>query len=121
MAMDTSYSGTGSELTDLVRYYSGCNVAETTASLSAIVKVRDSIKAAGVPVVADGAAGNSTIGLHMFSVVGVTKYGETALGTRVELDSAGTTILEVSAIPTYPIVSSTNDKPSLLEDRKSVV
>ena len=116
MAMDTSYSGTGSELTDLVRYYSGCNVAETTGALSAVVKVRDSIKAAGVPVVADGAAGNSTIGLHMFSVVGVTKYGETSLGTRVELDSAGTTILEVTAIPTYPIVSSTNDKPSLLDE-----
>ena len=79
----------------------GFQITET-AGAAARVKLRNrSIAAPGACVAADGAAGNSTIGNHIFKVTAVTAQGETELGTASNtLNSAGTTIINLTGIPT---------------------
>lgn len=101
MATDRRFSGTGSMATDLGRYVSGFSVTET-AGFPALVKIRDGFPTLDAMTVATGAAGNSTSGLHMFAITGVTKEGETGLSTLKEYTIAGSKIYTITAIPTFP-------------------
>ncbi len=89
----------------LTLYLSGYNVRET-AGATALFKIRDTIKLPGpIGAAADGAAGNSTTGLHMYMVTGVTRHGETTYGRnagdRLEHTTAGSKIVGLSGIPTF--------------------
>jgi len=101
MALDSVISGTGSQrVTNFNTYISGFNIAET-AGTTAVVKLRDDYENLGALTCAVGGAGNGTVGLHMFSVVGVTKFGETYLGTIKEFTQTASKIYTLTAIPTF--------------------
>lgn len=52
--------------------------------------------------IADGAAGNCTVGDHIVKVTYITAQGETELGTASNtLSSAGTVIINATGLPTY--------------------
>lgn len=77
-------------------------IAETAGSAARVKFYRSALAAPGACVAADGAAGNSTAGVHIFKVTAVTAQGETELGTASNsLNSAGSTIINLTGIPTY--------------------
>ncbi len=89
-------------------YLSGWTITETAGSpAAATVKIRDRYAPLGAIASAlDGAAGNVTIGLHMFMTTIVTKHGETfrpAQTAYLEYTSAGTVIVNLTGIPTAPV------------------
>ena len=105
---ESAKSNTGTQaLTD---YLSSWNVRETTGAATALVKIRDSLALPGPMTAADGAAGNSTAGLHMYLITWVTAFGESTFGhnagDRVEATTAGSKIVSLTAIPTWPVTGS---------------
>jgi hypothetical protein len=112
MAVDATQSATGVTTTASLRptlknYLSSWNVAETAGS-TAVVKIRDSLALpTAIASAADGAAGNSTTGLHMYLVTWVTPNGESTYGRnaadRLEHTTAGSKIVGLTGIPIAPI------------------
>ncbi len=105
MAVDNFTVGTGTVGTGtrgtytLTKYISSWDVTET-AGATATENIRDSLAVPSAPTAVDGAAGNSTAGLHMFAWTWVTREGESDIGALVELTTAGSVIMTVSA-PVY--------------------
>ena len=76
-------------------------ITETAGAVARVKVYNRALAKLGACVAADGAAGNSTIGNHIFKVTAVTAQGETELGTASNtLNSAGTTIINLTGIPT---------------------
>lgn len=76
-------------------------VTETAGSAACVKFYRSALAAPGACVAADGAAGNSTAGNHLFKVTYVTAQGETELGSVSNtLNSAGSKIMTLTGIPT---------------------
>ncbi len=94
--------------TALGGYLSAWNVTESAGSPAAAqIKIRDNYAPLGaVTSAADGSAGNSTAGLHMFMVVGVTKHGEMwrpAQSSFLEFTTAGSKIINLTGVPVVPL------------------
>lgn len=78
----------------------GISVSETGGAATRVKLYSHAIMALGACVAADGAAGNSTAGNHIFKVTAVTAQGETELGTASNtLNSAGSKIMVLTGIP----------------------
>jgi hypothetical protein len=76
-------------------------ITETAGSAARVKFYRSALDKPGACVAADGAAGNSTVGNHIFKVTYVTAQGETELGTASNtLNSAGSKIMTLTGIPT---------------------
>jgi hypothetical protein len=106
MARDRVYTGSASQLTDLGDYLSGWAVAET-AGAAAVVRIRDGFGALPACSLADGAAGNSTAGVHYAIATIVTCVGESTIGAypvAAGFTSAGSKILNVT-VPAYGTTS----------------
>lgn len=102
MALDRMDTGTGSQTTRLHKYIGSWSVDETAAAAGAIVNFRDGFTRLTAPTAADGAAGNSTAGLHMYAWTIVTTDGESTLGqwTAAGYTAAASKIVNV----TVPLV-----------------
>jgi hypothetical protein len=111
MAQDHTQSATAITTTASLRptlkdYLSSWNVRETAGS-TALVKIRDSLALpAKITSAADGAAGNSTAGLHMYLITWVTAHGQSTYGRnaadRLEHTTAGSKIVNLTGIPLSP-------------------
>jgi hypothetical protein len=106
MALDEVQSATGVTTTSNIRptlshHLSSWNFRETAGS-TALVKIRESF---GVPPAissaADGAAGNSTVGLHMFAITWVTVHGESTIGALLEHTAAASKIVNLTGVPIH--------------------
>lgn len=77
-------------------------ITETAGSTARVKFYNSALVKSGACVAADGAAGNSTAGNHIFKVTYVTAQGETELGTASNtLNSAGSKIMSLTGIPVY--------------------
>lgn len=75
-------------------------MTETAGSAARVKFYCKALSSLGACVAADGAAGNSTAGNHIFKVTVVTAQGETELGTASNtLNSAGSKIINLTGIP----------------------
>ena len=101
---DNTSTSRAAKVRCLDNYLSAWSVRETTGSATALVKIRDSLALPGpIGSAPDGAAGNSTAGLHMYLITAVTRHGETTYGRnagdRLEATTAGSKKVELAGIP----------------------
>jgi hypothetical protein len=106
MGLDNTQSATGVTTTSdirptLKRLLSSWSVTETAGVGGGIVKIRDTYNLpSAITSAADGAAGNSTVGLHMFTTTWVTPEGESQIGPQLEWTAAASKIVNLTGVPT---------------------